>query len=97
MKAYKTRLLQRIAGALTPVNPGRGQTGHDGCGQVPRAHRRAVHGRPSSDGSNLVRERLTSRYAAFLPLSKNCSSSVECDSAVVDALLPCTVVVTASK
>jgi len=30
-------------------------------------------------------------------LSKNCSSSVECLSAVVDAWLPCTVVVTASK
>jgi len=41
--------------------------------------------------------RLRTRYAAVLPLSKNCSSSVECDSAVVDALLPCTVVVTASK
>src|SRR5437588_747802 len=33
----------------------------------------------------------------FFFLSKNCSSSVECDSAVVDEALPCTVVVTASK
>jgi len=46
---------------------------------------------PSGDRSRVY------AAAAALLLSKNCSSSVECDSAVVEALLPWTVVVTASK
>ena len=84
-------LPQVVTTCSSPAAPGAGYK------EKPRSFRSTV-----SQGGTV--RALLHAFAAFLSSSgcadfwsKNCSSSVECLSAVVDDWLPCTVVVTASK